>query len=59
MARRFSTRHAVHRIRRALAEMDHAQRRMFEIRTGLPPTNSIDRARDKAMLAELEAHWRM
>jgi hypothetical protein len=37
--------------------MDYAQRRMFEIRTGLPST-SIDRVRDKAMIAELEAHWR-
>lgn len=59
MARRFSPRHAVHRIRRTLAEMDHAQRRMFEIRAGLPPATSLDRARDKAMIAELEAHWRM
>jgi hypothetical protein len=59
MARRFSPRHSVHRIRRALAEMDHAQRRMFEIRAGLPPASSLDRAREKAMIAELEAHWRM
>jgi hypothetical protein len=59
MARRFSPRHAVSRIRRSLAEMDYAQRRAFEIRTGLPPTSSLDRARDKAMIAELEAHWRM
>jgi hypothetical protein len=39
--------------------MDHAQRRMFEIRTGLAPASSLERARDKAMLAELEAHWRL
>jgi hypothetical protein len=39
--------------------MDHAQRRMFEIRTALPPENALDRARDKAMIANLEAHWRM
>ncbi len=38
--------------------MEYAQRRMFEIRTGVPATN-IDRVRDKAMIAELEAHWRM
>jgi hypothetical protein len=59
MSRRFSPRHAVHRIRRSLAEMDHAQRRMFEIRAGLPPESTLDRARDKAMIAELEAHWRL
>ena len=56
MARRLTT--LTHRIRRSLAEMEHAQRRMFEIRTGVPAEN-IDRIRDKAMIAELEAHWRM
>jgi hypothetical protein len=59
MARRISPRHTLHRIRRAFAEMDHAQRRVFEIRTGLPSEHSVERARDKAMLAELEAHWRI
>ncbi len=58
MARRLTT--LRQRIRRSLADMDYAQRRIFEIRTGLPPTtSSLDRARDKAMIAELEAHWRM
>ncbi|HEX3975680.1 MAG TPA: hypothetical protein VHW96_05415 [Solirubrobacteraceae bacterium] len=56
MARRLTT--LRHRIRRSLAEMEYAQRRVFEIRTGVPPMN-IDRVRDKAMIAELEAHWRM
>jgi hypothetical protein len=46
------------RIRRSLSEMDYAQRRMFEIRTGQPAV-SIDSVRDKAMMAELEARWRM
>ncbi|MGZ4175047.1 MAG: hypothetical protein ACXVR1_00920 [Solirubrobacteraceae bacterium] len=59
MARRFSPRHTVHRIRETLAEMERAQRRMFEIRAGLPPASSLDRERDRAMIAELEAHWRM
>ena len=59
MARRINPRQTLQRIRRSLAEMDHAQRRMFEIRTGLPPEHTLERARDKAMLAELEAHWRM
>jgi hypothetical protein len=39
--------------------MDHAQRRVFEIRTGLPSEHTLERARDKAMIAELEAHWRI
>ena len=57
MARRLTT--LRRRIRRSFAEMDYAQRRALEIKTGVPLTNSLDRARDKAMLAELEAHWRM
>lgn len=56
MARRLTA--LKHRIRRSLADMDHAQRRVFEIRTGVPAARDIDRARDKAMIAELEAHWR-
>jgi hypothetical protein len=59
MARRISPRHALQRIRRSVSEMDYAQRRVFEIRTGLPPAHSLERARDKALIAELEAHWRM
>ena len=46
------------RIRRGLADMDHAQRRLFEIRTGVP-AGGVESARDRAMIAELEAHWRM
>ena len=57
MARRFSR--TLHRIRRSLHEMDQAQRRLFEIRTGIPSEVSLERARDRAMIAELEAHWRM
>ena len=56
MARRLTT--LKQRIRRSRAEMQYAQRRMFEIRTGLPAGSSIDRVRDRAMIAELEAHWR-
>jgi hypothetical protein len=59
MSRRISPRHAVQRIRRTLAEMDHAQRRAFEIRTGVSPESRLERDRDKAMIANLEAHWRM
>ncbi|MFZ1993513.1 MAG: hypothetical protein WAU75_05340 [Solirubrobacteraceae bacterium] len=56
MARRLTT--LKQRIRRSLSEMAYAQRRMFEIRTGVSAASGIDRARDKAMIAELEAHWR-
>jgi hypothetical protein len=59
MARRLSPRHTIQRIRRAVAEMNHAQRRVFEVRAGLPSESTLDRARDKAMIANLEAHWRM
>ncbi len=59
MARRLSPRHTMQRIRRTLSEMNHAQRRVFEIRTGPPSESTLDRARDKAMIANLEAHWRM
>jgi hypothetical protein len=47
------------RIRSSLAEMDYAQRRSFEIRTGVPVTRSVDSDRDKALIAELEAHFRL
>jgi BMFP domain-containing protein YqiC len=47
------------RIRQSLAEMDYAQRRSFEIRTGVPATRRVDSARDKALIAELEAHFRV
>ena len=56
MARRLST--VKQRIRRARSEMNYAQRRLFEIRTGVPAATSIDSVRDKALIAELEAHWR-
>jgi hypothetical protein len=57
MARKFTT--LKQRIRRSLSEMSYAQRRVFEIRTGLPVSDSLERARDKTLIAELEAHWRM
>jgi hypothetical protein len=59
MARRLSPRHTIQKIRSALADMDHAQRRAFEIRTGVSPESRLERDRDKAMIANLEAHWRM
>jgi hypothetical protein len=59
MPRTLSPRHAIQRIRRAVSEMNHAERRLFEIRTGQSAEQTLERARDKAMIANLEAHWRM
>jgi hypothetical protein len=39
--------------------MDHAQTRLLEIRTSLPAENTRESARDEAMIANLEAQWRM
>jgi hypothetical protein len=59
MTRRLKSLKTVQRIRRIVAELADADRRMFEIRTGVPAARRIDSARDKAMIAELEAHWRI
>jgi hypothetical protein len=59
MTRKLTPKQTFQRIRRTWGEMDHAQRRMFEIRAGLPAEEALERARDKAMIANLEAHWRM
>jgi hypothetical protein len=56
MARTLTT--LTQRIRRSVAEMDYASRRLFEIRTGVP-AGGIDSARDKALIAQLEAHFRL
>jgi hypothetical protein len=56
MARTITT--LTQRIRRGLADMDNAQRRLFEIRTGTPAAR-VETARDKALIAELEAHFRI
>jgi hypothetical protein len=45
----------LHSIRKAWSEMDEAQRRLFEIRTGIPVTA---RSRRAAEVAELEDSFR-
>jgi hypothetical protein len=40
------------------SDMDYAQRRLFEIRTGTADAGALERARNRAMINELEAHWR-
>ena len=56
MARTLTT--LTQRIRHGLADMDYANRRLFEIRTGVP-AGDVESARDKALIAQLEAHFRM
>ena len=46
------------RVRRIVGETEYAHRRLFEIRTGLPVTG-VRRVLDRALIAELEAHWRV
>lgn len=56
MARTLTT--VTKRIRRSLAEMDYASRRLVEIQTGVP-ARDVESARDKALIAQLEAHFRL
>jgi hypothetical protein len=48
-------RHTIDRVKQAWTEMDHAQRRLFEIRTGIPTTGHAGRA----TLDELEALYKL
>ncbi len=46
--------HTIRRIKKNWAELDYAQRRLFEIQTGLPITPEGERARARADSHELE-----
>ena len=46
--------HTIRRIKQNWAEMDYAQRRMFEIRTGIPVTPEGTRVQARAESHELE-----
>jgi hypothetical protein len=46
--------HTIRRIKHSWAEMDYAQRRLFEIRTGIPMTPEGTRAQARAESHELE-----
>jgi hypothetical protein len=48
-------RHMVGRLRQIAAEIDYAQRRMLELRTGIPFTPETERAVARAEVAGLEA----
>ena len=40
--------HTIRRIKQSWAEMDYAQRRLFEVRTGIPVTPEATRAQARA-----------
>ena len=45
------------RIRHTWAELDYAQRRLLEIRTGIPSLAQPERARLRGSTGKLEALW--
>ena len=45
------------RVRRSWAEIDYAQRRMFELRTGISLLTTAHCAQDRARIEELEAWY--
>jgi hypothetical protein len=49
---------AVIRFRHLVGELDYAQRRLFEIRTGVPVTGSSRRRRDEHQVDMLEDLYR-
>lgn len=48
----------VQRLKNAWADMDYAQRRLVEIRLGIPPERSARRRKERAQIEELEALYR-
>jgi hypothetical protein len=46
--------HTIRRIKQTWSELDHAQRRLFEVRTGIPVTPEGERAQARAESRELE-----
>lgn len=46
--------HTIRRIKKNWAELDYAQRRLFEMQTGIPMTPEGERARARADSHELE-----
>jgi hypothetical protein len=49
---------AVIRFRRLVGELDYAQRRLFELRTGVPATGASRRRRDEHQIQMLEDLYR-
>jgi len=56
---RTMTTRAIRRIRMTWAELDHAQRRLFEIRTGVPLGEPRKASRISRRVDELEALFRL
>jgi len=50
----FKARQTIGRVRRLAAELDYAQRRLLEIRTGVPLTRPEERRAGRATVEELE-----
>jgi hypothetical protein len=50
---------AMVRIRRVWNELDYAQRRLLEIRTGLPLSGPVSQRRDDHQIAMLEELYRL
>jgi hypothetical protein len=48
-------RRTIRRVKRICAELDYANRRMLEIRTGIPFTEPHERVRPASSVEELEA----
>lgn len=48
------TSHTIGRVKQIWSELDYAQRRLFEIRTGVPSTAPGKRPTDQARVDELE-----
>ncbi len=46
--------HTIRRIKQTWNELDYAQRRLFEVRTGIPATPEGERAQARAESRELE-----
>ena len=49
----------IKRVKRAWAEMDYAQRRLFEIRTGIPASGRDEAARPATTVDELETLYEL
>jgi hypothetical protein len=51
------TRHLLHHVRAIAAQIDYAERRLLELRTGIPLTPETERALARAEIARLEAAY--
>ncbi len=58
MRHRSHTHHAVTRVRRVWNELEYAQRRLFELRTGIPTTGRASQRRDDHQIELLEDLYR-